>query len=218
MFFRICFAAGLACGFMSGQTSVLALIPSEPMSEMHLPQGRPAAAGKASPVAETAPERKVQPSVLHLLAAGDPIYLVEKKPDATQDQWRTYSVPKVDPISRDGQGLALQGFDVVSYLDKHAEKGRSEYSFAYGGVTWLFATAEHLQRFVRQPEQYLPEYGGFCAYSIGRGYPATADPRVFTLDGTRLYLFFDKAVQIVWQQDQRNSVVAADRNWPKLHR
>lgn len=215
--------AVLVCGLMPAQSAPgnagarLALIPTEPMSEMRLPDNKPVGSA-AAPGTRTTPEPAVRSSKLDLLPAGDPIYLGDEKPASPVDQWRTYSPARVDSVSRDGQGLALQGFDVISYLERHPEKGQKAYAFEHNGVTWLFANNEHLRRFSRQPEQYIPEYGGFCAYSIGHGFPATADPRVFTLEGNKLYLFFDKAAQTVWQQNQRNMVTAADRNWPKLHR
>lgn len=214
----------LVCGMLPAQVAPstpgarLTLIPAEPVSEMRLPDRAPAAAPKTAVTAGSTPEPATRSSKLDLLPAGDPIYLGDEKPASPLDQWRTYSPARVDSVSRDGQGVALQGFDVISYLDQHAEPGQKTYAFDYKGLTWLFANGEHLRLFSRQPEQYIPEYGGFCAYSIGRGYPATADPKIFTLEGGKLYFFFDRAARSVWQQDQRNMVAAADRNWPKLHR
>ena len=147
------------------------------------------------------------------------MYLVEEpQRDAGHKEWRTYSRPKVEQFSRDGEGIAVHGYDVVSYLGKQAEAGKKDLSVEYGGTTWLFATVEHRDLFINNPERYLPAYGGFCAYSVGSGYPATADPRVFTIDGGNLYLFFDKAVRVVWEQDQNRLIEHADQNWPKLHR
>ena len=106
----------------------------------------------------------------------------------------------------------------MSYLGGRAERGTQGFSVRHGGTIWQFATAENGDLFSKNPERYLPAYGGSCAYSVGKGYPATADPRVFTIVGGRLYLFFDKAVQAVWEQDQDRLVRKADNNWPKLHR
>jgi YHS domain-containing protein len=139
---------------------------------------------------------------------------VEEAPEAP----RTYQRPKVDRFSRDGEGIALHGYDVVSYQEKRAEKGTAEWVAEYGGIRWRFTSERHREEFQKHPESYLPEYGGFCAYSVGRGYPATADPRAFVVDRGKLYLFFDRAVQAVWEQDRARLVDAADRNWPKLHR
>jgi len=187
----------------------LVLAPSEPLTEpVFKKPARPA------PGAEAAGEPRVRRAILELKPAGDPIYLDEE----VQDDWRTYSVPKVEAFSRDGEGVGLQGYDVVSYTEEHAEKGKKGFPAAYGGVTWYFASGEHRDLFVKDPGRFLPAYGGFCAYSIAKGYPVTADPRTFVMEGGTLYLFFDKAVQALWEQDRNRLVSEAGRRWPKLHR
>lgn len=198
----------------------LVLAPSEPLTEPRFPKPKTETAKSPASVGAASREQRVRPAILDLKPAGDPIYLVEEpEADADHDQWLTYRRPKVEKFSRDGEGVAVQGYDVVTYyLDERADKGKKEFSVEHGGTIWRFTTAEHRSLFTRDPERYLPAYGGFCAYSVGKGYPATADPRVFTIDGGKLYLFFDKAVRAVWEQDQSRLVGKADQNWPKLHR
>lgn len=185
--------------------------PAEEMSQMRLP--KPASAAEPT---------GVRPAILKLKPPSDPIYLEEAPaPEGAtdRDKWRTYQRPKVDAISRDGMGAALQGYDVLSYLeDGLAVQGSEKFTAEYGGVTWRFTTAEHRDRFRANPQAYQPEYGGFCAYSVGRGYPATADPKSFKVQDGKLYLFFNRAAQTVWEQDQRQLSAAADRNWPRMHR
>jgi len=191
----------------------LKLVPSEPLSEPRFPKQiePPKTAGT--------PAGGVRPAILNLNPAGDPIYLIEEPAvESGRDKWRTYQRPKVDRFSKDGEGVAMQGYDVLSYLEKRTEKGQREFSIEYGGINWYFANSDHRDQFRQDPERFLPEYGGFCAYSVGRGYPVTADPRAFIVEGRKLYLFFDKAVQTVWEQDQRHLITSADRYWPQLHR
>ena len=64
-------------------------------------------------------------------------------------------------------GLALKGYDPVAYFtDGQPKKGADQYSFQWKDVTYRFATAENLQRFKADPEKYLPQYGGYCAYAM----------------------------------------------------
>ena len=196
-----------ACLSAQERGAALRLVPSEPLTEPRPPK------------AEKEPQGMVRPAILNLKPAGDPIYLEgELAPDPDRDQWRTYQRPKVDRISKNGEGFGLQGYDVVSYLENRAGKGRGEFAVEFGGAVWLFATSEHRDLFEKDPARFLPQYGGFCAYSVGRGYPATADPRAFAIENGKLYLFFDKAVQAVWEQDRRRLIAAADRYWPQIHR
>ncbi len=153
----------------------------------------------------------VREAILRLKPAGDPITFVE---ETAAD--RTHRVPKVAAISRDGEGTALAGWDPVSYLNRKPERGRKHLTHTYSGVVWRFASEENRRRFVEDPEAYVPAYGGFCAYSIGRGYPVTSNPAVYAIESGRIVLFFDKAVQLVWEQDPGMTVKAA-RNWPRLH-
>ena len=194
------------------QGTPLKLVPSEPLTDPRPTQ--PVEPRRTS----AASEPGVRPAILNLKPPGDPIYLVEElSADPENDKWRTYQRPKVEMFSRDSERVAIQGYDVLSYLEKRAEKGRKEFSLEHGGVHWYFSNADHREQFRRDPERFLPQYGGFCAYSVSRGYPATADPRAFALEGGKLYLFFDKAVQTVWEQERSSRISAADRNWPRLH-
>jgi hypothetical protein len=211
--------AGILCGQQTAppaetQGAPLQLVPSKPFEQPTRP------ARKTEPAnVPTASEPGVRPAILNLRPAGDPIYLVEDPPAGSdKDKWRTYQRAKVDRFSRNGEGVAIQGYDVVSYHERRVEKGSKEFSAEYGGVSWRFATADHHNLFLQDPLSFVPEYGGFCTYSVARGYPATADPRAYVVQDRKLYLFFDKAVQAVWEQDQRHLVSAADRYWPDLHR
>jgi YHS domain-containing protein len=209
------FTASMAqvAGPAGGQNGTpLKLIPSEPLSEPHPP--KPAETANTNTSAGG-----VRPAILKLKPAGDPISLVEESSsDPDSDKWRTYQRPKVDRFSKDGNGVALHGYDVVSYFEGRAEPGRKEFSVEYGGIDWYFTSTDHRDAFRQDPDRLLPQYGGFCAYSVGRGYPATADPQAFLVKDGKLYLFFDKAVRTVSEQDEQHLIVSADRHWPKLHR
>jgi YHS domain-containing protein len=159
----------------------------------------------------------VKPSRLEIKPSSDPIYVVqESRWDG--NHWQTFQAPKVDQYSRNGDGIAIQGYDVMSYLEKRAEKGKEQLQTEFGGVLWRFASEDHKRQFLLDPARFVPAYGGFCAYSIGRGYPATADPEAFAVHRGRVYLFFDPAVRAVWEQDLDQWISKADLSWPKVHR
>lgn len=198
-------AAAVAVGQTAGDG--LKLVPSEPIETVIKPRSNPA----------QSPPPQAQGRRLEIKPPSDPIYIVEEQEWDGED-WRTYRRPKVDAFSRDAGNVAIQSYDLISYFENLPEKGKKEFSVEHGGVTWRFASDDHRRQFLSDPARYLPEYGGFCAYSIGHGFPASARPEVFAVVGGKLYLFFDPAVRTVWQQEQRSSITKADRNWPKLHR
>jgi hypothetical protein len=40
-------------------------------------------------------------------------------------------------------------------------KGKSEIFYSWNDATWRFATTEHRDLFVANPERYAPQYGGY---------------------------------------------------------
>ena len=52
-------------------------------------------------------------------------------------------------------GLAVDGYDTVAYFtDGKPVEGEKDFSYAWNGATWRFASAEHRDRFVKDPAKY----------------------------------------------------------------
>jgi YHS domain-containing protein len=67
-----------------------------------------------------------------------------------------------EPINTDPQGLAIKGYDPVAYFTQGKPlKGSEEFTYQWMGVEWRFASAEHLDLFKSNPEEYAPQYGGY---------------------------------------------------------
>lgn len=115
------------------------------------------------------------------------------------------------------EGAAISGYDPVSYFTSDGPaKGSPDLEAAYKGATFRFATAENRTRFIADPEKYLPQYGGYCAYGTAGGYKAPTDPHAFTIVGGKLYLNYDAAIQDTWRQDKDGYISKADANWPAV--
>lgn len=67
----------------------------------------------------------------------------------------------------DKYGLALQGYDPVSYFEGKAQKGSSSIFYFYKGIRYEFFSQTHLEKFKASPERFEPSYGGWCAYDMG---------------------------------------------------
>lgn len=61
------------------------------------------------------------------------------------------------------KGFVAEGYDVTSYFKNKAIKGSNDYQTSYGGSNFKFSSKENLEKFIKDPEAYLPEYGGYCA-------------------------------------------------------
>ena len=121
------------------------------------------------------------------------------------------------PTYATGQGIAIDGYDAVAYLtDQKAVNGTAAHAFDWNGAKWLFATAAHRDAFAQDPAKYAPQYGGYCAYGISRGYKAVIDPRSFTVIDGKLYLNYNAQVQETWRKDTAGYIRKADTQWPKV--
>ena len=112
-------------------------------------------------------------------------------------------------------GIAIRGADPVVYFTEATYvAGSSNYTYEWGGAIWQFSSAENRDLFASNPEQYTPQYGGFCAWAVSQGYTAAVDPTAWAIVDGRLYLNFDARIQNRWQQDIPGNIAKADQNWP----
>lgn len=121
------------------------------------------------------------------------------------------------PVNTDSHGVAVQGYDVVAYFDqKQPVKGSPEFTFVHDGATYRFTTAEHRDLFAKDPERYLPQYGGYCAYGVSEGHKAPIDPTAWSVIDGKLYLNYNKSVQKTFSEGVMDRIHKADEIWPKL--
>ena len=113
-------------------------------------------------------------------------------------------------------GVALDGFDVVSYFtDRRARSGEANWQTRWDGVLWYFSDAQNRERFIAKPQSYIPQYGGWCALAMASGKVAEVDLRdAWTIDDGKLYLNLNKDVRLRWQRGLSRYVRKADRHWP----
>lgn len=113
-------------------------------------------------------------------------------------------------------GLAIKGYDPVAYFEGKAVQGSAEFTHRWNDATWRFASASNRDRFAANPEAYAPQYGGYCAYGLAKGYKAPVDPTAWRVVDGKLYLNYSASVQQTWLTDVPGYVKQADANWTKL--
>jgi YHS domain-containing protein len=114
-------------------------------------------------------------------------------------------------------GVGVSGYDAVAYFtDGKAVPGSAPFTAEYHGITYRFASAAHRDAFTADPEKYLPQYGGYCAYAAAKGALAKTDPEAFTVLNGKLYLNFSEDVRQRWLPRSTEFIHAADLNWPQL--
>ena len=118
-------------------------------------------------------------------------------------------------FSQDGK--AIRGYDPVAYFtDGQAVKGDSSLTYTYDGATWQFAGQDHLKAFEADPEKYMPQYGGYCAYGAAQGHKSPTQPDAWTVQDGKLYLNNSLKVRTLWDKDRPGNIQKADTNWPTL--
>ncbi len=113
-------------------------------------------------------------------------------------------------------GLGLQGYDPVAYFRLgEARAGSPQLTQVWNGVTYRFASEQHRTSFAGDPDRWLPQYGGYCAFAMSLNRLADVDPHRFAIIGDRLFLNNNRAVHALWQLRTANLIEAADRNWER---
>ena len=56
--------------------------------------------------------------------------------------------------------IAFDGNDLVSYHGEQILKGKEEHAYEYQGLKLRFANWSNMDKFIENPEKYLPAYGG----------------------------------------------------------
>ncbi|MCB1694112.1 MAG: YHS domain-containing protein [Pseudomonadales bacterium] len=113
--------------------------------------------------------------------------------------------------------VAVGGMDPVAYFtDGKPVEGNKSFRTEYKGVEFHFASAEHLALFKADPEKYVPQYGGYCAWAVSQGKTAKGDPEYWKIVDGKLYLNYSEDIQKKWEKDIPGFIKSADANWPRV--
>ena len=86
-------------------------------------------------------------------------------------------------------GIAVGGYDVVSYFDSGPLMGTSTFTHEYNDLTYQFANETNLQKFIQSPEAFLPKYRGWCSATLSMGRLACPDFANYKIENGALLLF-----------------------------
>lgn len=113
-----------------------------------------------------------------------------------------------------GRRIALSGYDPVAYFTEgKPAKGTREHWHAFDDAVYLFKSAAHRDRFAAQPERYAPQYAGFCAGGVSKGYKTEPDPEAWLIANGRLFVFQYKDRVEMFRQKIEEVAAQANANW-----
>lgn len=119
------------------------------------------------------------------------------------------------------KGYAAEGYDVVAYFDNQALEGAEKFTATYKGVSYKFVSEKNIKTFIANPEKYIPQYGGYCAYAVATaGKRVGINPESFQVKDGKLYLFYDSFFADTlkkWNEEGPEALQSkADANWKKM--
>jgi hypothetical protein len=119
------------------------------------------------------------------------------------------------PSVNTADGIGVKGYDPVAYfVAGRPTPGIDLYTYQWKGVTYRFASAEDMEKFKANPEKYLPQYGGYCAYAMSIDRIADIDPFRWAIVDNKLYLNNNYLSFHLWSLDEKGNISSADHYWP----
>lgn len=99
-------------------------------------------------------------------------------------------------------------------------KGDEQFKAEFYGVILYFSSEKDKNEYEKSPENYMPKYGGWCAYAVGdNGEKFYVNPKTYKIIDGELYLFYNKnATNILklWNKNEDELKKKADENWPLI--
>lgn len=120
------------------------------------------------------------------------------------------------------KGFIAEGYDVVSYFTSNkAVEGNKKIQTTYNNVKYAFVTEANKKTFLANPEKYIPQYGGWCAYAFGTtNEKVSINPKTFEIRDGKLYLFYNSwginTLEKWTDEGPEKLQKVADKNWKSL--
>jgi len=128
------------------------------------------------------------------------------------------SLGQTHKYSSSSDEIAFDGNDLVSYFDGNATKGIEKYKYEYDGLTLHFSTYRNYLIFKKDPDKYMPAYGGWCATAVAGNILTKPDYSMFKIQDEKLLFFEVKAFfngKTYWEKNPEANLLVADKKYEK---
>jgi enamine deaminase RidA (YjgF/YER057c/UK114 family) len=121
-------------------------------------------------------------------------------------------------VRADEANLSISGYDPVAYFtDGKAVQGKTDLDYVWHKLRWRFASSDHRELFIKDPQRYAPQYDGYCAVGAGAAIDAhkdTVDPLAWTIVDGKLYLVHDGTYWLEqWRVHAKDYIKRANADW-----
>ncbi len=118
-----------------------------------------------------------------------------------------------DPFGK----IALQGYDPVAFQTVgQPMKGNPTIMGEYGGYKFVFASKENKTLFEKEPEKYLPAFGGYCAFGVSIGVLFPVEINTWEIIDGRLVLQYNLEVKKMFEQEKAGNLQKAREKWAEM--
>ena len=119
------------------------------------------------------------------------------------------------------KNFIADGYDVVAYFENKAIMGNKNFITTYDGAKYKFSSQQNLELFIENPQKYIPQYGGYCAYAVAvKSDKVNIDPKTFEIRDNKLYLFYNawgtNTLNLWLEENPKNLIQKADENWETI--
>ncbi|HWV52688.1 YHS domain-containing (seleno)protein [Pseudorhodoplanes sp.] len=150
----------------------------------------------------------VRLAMLWLLFSGAPAVVL----------WQAgYAATTEQIVTDHNTGLAIYGYDPVAYFTDGAPKmGREHLEVKHAGVAWRFHNEGNRDAFARDPDVYMPQYGGYDPIAISSNIARPGHPDFWAIHNDRLFLFYSEDARKQFRADPGQAALQAEVNWPHV--
>ena len=119
------------------------------------------------------------------------------------------------------QSPEIQGYCPVAYfLADEPLEGKPEFNATHKGKLYYFVSEDAKNEFTKNPDRYVPAFGGQCAFGMSIEKELEPCPRNFKIIDDRLYLFLHNeetdAFQLWNKEDESKCLLNANNHWASL--
>ncbi len=120
-------------------------------------------------------------------------------------------------VAMNGQGVAIDGYDTTAYwITGSPRLGQSAQTVEWSGSTWHFTSEKDAATFAASPQDYAPQFGGFCTRAMSFKKIVNGDPEVWRIYQGKLYLFAQPVGGRKFDEGQDAMIAKAQAYWDTL--
>ena len=120
-------------------------------------------------------------------------------------------------LAQAGRRTALGGYDPVAYFEEgRPVRGDARFVWPFDDVLYQFRSAASRDRFAASPDRYAPQFEGYCAAGLSKGYLSEPDPEAWLIANGKLYVFEFKERVPLFRQTIDEVAARAALNWKQL--